>query len=296
MRRDLSMEYEELDDEGVGPLDEHPVRRPKWATTEAQRAARRENGRKGGASRQTPEGRARSDEARVTHGAYAHRVRLIKRGLLREDPEDAKAFLASLIQAYQPANPREDLVVSELASLRWRRERLMRFEVGGLSALSSKYSGPVSGFPDFLLHLYERGRTAFRELHEREVPVAELKAAAAMLNDHPNLDPSAWEGVPDEPTREDYETFIRRSVDQVFDGDFDAAIAWANEQTEQRAREVAADLEPAADEASLAAVTDRFTTNLTRVDSHLDRAIKRAEDRLEALRTAERLQTKAEEE
>ena len=285
------MEYEELDDEGVEPLDEHPPKRPKWKTTEAQRAARRENGRKGGASKQTREGRARSDEAPVTHGAYAHKVRLIKSGPLREDPEEARDFAASLINVYQPGAPREELDVSELVSLRWRKERLLRYEVGGLSALSSGYSIP--GFPEFLLRLYERGRTALRELHNREVPAAELGAAAALLNDHPSLDPSAWEGIPEQATREEYEVFIRRAVDQVFDGNFDAAIAWANEQTEQRAQEFAANLEPVADEASRAAVTDQFTTNLTRIDSHLDRAIKRAEDRLEAHR-AERLRAKDE--
>jgi len=290
------MELQPIDDEEVELFEEEPAKPPKRPTTPAQRAARRENGRKGGASKQTPEGRARSDEARVTHGAYAHKIPVIQRGPLREDPEEAKNFKTRLIEAYAPATSLERVKVDDIVNLRWRRERAVRYEAGGLSALGSEH--PVSMDPRHMIWLrtYEVGRTALKELFDREVSTAELKEAASLLTDHPGLGAGAWDGVPEDPTREEYLSFIKQLIDEAFGGDLGTAMAWADNQAEQLAQEVATDLARAADEASRAAVTDGFMTNLTRIDSHLDRAIKRAEDQLEALRALRSHQPAAREE
>jgi len=71
----------------------------------------------------TPEGRARSNMAAVTHGLRSRTV-LLK----NESEEDFNALHDLLVDHFQPANPYETDLVERLVAARWRLDRVSSME------------------------------------------------------------------------------------------------------------------------------------------------------------------------
>ena len=71
----------------------------------------------------TPEGRARSNSAAVTHGLTARRVLLEN-----ESEDDFRALRDLYLVQFQPRNPFEADLVEQLVAARWRLDRVWSYE------------------------------------------------------------------------------------------------------------------------------------------------------------------------
>ena len=98
--------------------------------TPAQQAASRANGRHS-AGPTTPDGKRRSSLNALKHGCYSESL-LDTMLPLGEDPAGFTELRQGLLDAHQPANAAEALLVDDLALLRWRRIRNERAQAGVL--------------------------------------------------------------------------------------------------------------------------------------------------------------------
>jgi len=99
-------------------------------STSATQAASRANGRHS-AGPTTPDGKCRSSLNALKHGCYSESL-LDTMLPLGEDPEEFVELRQGLLDAHQPANPAEALLVDDLALLRWRKIRNERGQAGVL--------------------------------------------------------------------------------------------------------------------------------------------------------------------
>jgi hypothetical protein len=101
------------------------IRKP---VSSRKRAANRRNARASTGPR-TLEGKRRSRLNALVHGRYA-RVAPRNLAALGEDPREYQTLLAELMEAHQPANSSERMLVEDIAALRWQRRRAERGQSG----------------------------------------------------------------------------------------------------------------------------------------------------------------------
>ena len=116
----------------------------------------------------TPEGRARSDMAAVTHGLTSRRV------LLKNESEDEFVALRDVLVAhFQPSDPYEADLVEQLVAARWRLDRVSSLETALLEVEISRREPEIekefqSCSPDI------RNALAFRALFDESRVLAGL--------------------------------------------------------------------------------------------------------------------------
>lgn len=123
----------------------------KKERTEAQKLAARINGAKSRGP-VTPEGKAISAQNATRHGFTARRVVLDS-----ESPEAWDDFLAALTEEWNPQTPTELQLVHDLASARWRLNRLLDIETESLNVEIWREDKSVD---ECVPHATERTRTA----------------------------------------------------------------------------------------------------------------------------------------
>src|SRR5262245_64410939 len=80
----------------------------------------------------TREGKSRSRCNALKHGLLAQEVLLPWEG--REEAEQLKHLVASLVHYYAPQGPVEEILVETIATLYWRKRRALRAEGGAIQA------------------------------------------------------------------------------------------------------------------------------------------------------------------
>ena len=100
-----------------------PEAAPKATLSAAQLAANRANAQHSTGPR-TPEGKAVSSRNALRHGLFSRSLHQSAR-LLGEDPAEFDALLGDLLQRYAPQGREEELMVDCMATLWWRRMRLI---------------------------------------------------------------------------------------------------------------------------------------------------------------------------
>lgn len=103
--------------------------------SERKLAANRENAKKSTGPATEP-GKAASKMNAVKHGVLARNVPA-SGPPLREDPAEFYALLEGLRAHYEPVGPYEDLLVQEVAAIKWKTVRLERYEAAAVSVRTS---------------------------------------------------------------------------------------------------------------------------------------------------------------
>ncbi|MCC6540260.1 MAG: hypothetical protein IT162_22120 [Bryobacterales bacterium] len=114
-------------------------RKQRRKTTEAQRAAARANGARSQGP-VTPEGTARSAANSTRHGLTAAGRTAATVCIFGETHEEFEELHAALIEEHNPATATEALLVEEMATARWRQQRIWNLE----STTIDKHAGRVT--------------------------------------------------------------------------------------------------------------------------------------------------------
>ena len=101
------------------------------------RAANRANSRKS-TGPQTNVGKVRSSRNALKHGVFA-RLPVASMKELGEDPAAFQQLRESLRRAFSPQDGFEQMLVEDMAEIRWRRQRLMRAEAGILATQKRRF-------------------------------------------------------------------------------------------------------------------------------------------------------------
>lgn len=141
---------------------EQPQRRRKKTMSARQRAANRENAKKGGP--RTAKGRERSSANSTRHGGWAKRLAPIQAGVLREDPKDFEAYVGGIIDGLDPRDFLEEEQAKVIALAYVRLGRVERLETKLLER-----AGELSD-PGGLLNAARRDR--IRRSEEADQPAA----------------------------------------------------------------------------------------------------------------------------
>jgi hypothetical protein len=88
---------------------------------------------------QTVVGKAQSSRNSMKYGVFA-RVQVASMKELGEDPAAFEQLSESLRQAFCPEDGFEQMLVADMAEIRWRRQRLMRAEIGLLASQKREFS------------------------------------------------------------------------------------------------------------------------------------------------------------
>jgi len=88
---------------------------------------------------QTGRGKAQSSRNSMKYGVFA-RVDVVSMKELGEDPAVFEQLSESLRQAFCPQDGFEQMLVEDMAEIRWRRQRLMRAEAGILASKKREFS------------------------------------------------------------------------------------------------------------------------------------------------------------
>ena len=114
-------------------------RKQRRKTTEAQRAAARANGARSQGP-VTPEGKARSAANSTRHGLTAAGRTAATICIFGETTEEFAELHAALIDEHAPGTATEALLVEEMATARWRQQRVWNLE----STTIDKHAGRVT--------------------------------------------------------------------------------------------------------------------------------------------------------
>lgn len=115
-----------------GPPD-HQAAAPQSRPSQARVDANRRNAQRSTGPR-TPEGKSRSSQNALRHGAYANSTTPIRCGELAEDPDLVAAGIDDIIDSLAPRDAVEHRQARLIASLYLRLDRLERYEALSLEA------------------------------------------------------------------------------------------------------------------------------------------------------------------
>ena len=96
-------------------------------TSDAQRNANRRSAKESTGPR-TPQGKARSSQNALKHGAYAEELVPIRRGVFEEDPDEIAVYMRSVVESLAPRDAIEVALANRIAFCMLRLNRADRFE------------------------------------------------------------------------------------------------------------------------------------------------------------------------
>lgn len=157
----------------------------KKPISERQAAARRENGKKSRGP-VTVEGKQRSSQNSTKHGIWAVKLQALKRGPLREDPEEVNDLVSEVVADLNPGGHfllRQTSV--DVADKLWRLTRAQRWEIHGYSR--PEHGGEPSEEADWILVLAgedRKGAAVLRQLPDPSISAEDLWSPFCRLAFH----------------------------------------------------------------------------------------------------------------
>ncbi len=248
--------------------------------SEAQKEARRANGRQGRGPK-TEEGKARSRQNAIRHGGYARVIDVIGVGPMAEDPNAVVAFYELVMEDLEPG---DSVLLKHLAQQAaralWRQLRTQRFEAVAYSDLATGPTGINSvEWPRTLARNHREAAATLLEIGDPDLGATELWNCLSCVGFHPQVrGDDAWTKLAEDSKVDALRSALIQLVDRHYPS-FEAAA----DLMEQRA----AELEDQADlEAGLrlpgivrADIAGGFTQRLLTVIGTVNREAERALDR-----------------
>jgi hypothetical protein len=255
---------------------------PKKPVTEAQAAARAENGANSHGPK-TARGKSFSRQNALKHGAYERHLGLITSGPLHEEPEEYERLrediLASLPSLATPLLLEcAEVVVNKL----WKSRRIPRWEAYAITEVTGTQTKPAGDDLEALSAMYAIARDAVLDPSLETTPLdpATWMMIVNAVADRDEIDDADWPDGKAEGnhrfTADEWRALALNFVAKVCDGDRVNLAAWLDEQYRRCAEAYVAAHGQLAQPAASEVLTSDVVRTVMRLEQHQSAEVRKA--------------------